>query len=714
MSSVDVDSLTWPASRLGLALSQAARLLRPGAVLSDLANPAPDVTKDSSRDAEIGRWIESGARRLSLGLEPIDGGATTIEDLAPSGGATVLLLPRQAAQERRLVVLLGKKGHGVLVLARDGEVTNVTGDALEALDGRVFGVLARAVDAAEVLGLRGLSPERTALLRWSFRRRGRGQNPPEGWVLTPEADSFWLRARAAGVGGKLFVGGLAYLGQVACFAIAMWLAGKGALEGHLETSWLAAFALVLMIMVALRGFAASAFGQASIGIAGLARERLLEGILRLSSDEVRNRGVGQWLGLVMEVDALEAVARGGGLLAVAAVFDLILGVVAMALGAGGVLHIALMLLWLGVFAVCLARYRHRLTAWTDARLALTYDLVERMVGYRTLVVQGSAEERGRADADALTTYEERGTTLDKESAAFLSFIPRGWLVLGLAGLAPAFSGGAAHAGALAVGLGGLLLVRSAFQMLGEAGPALAAAAVAWARTGPLFRAANRSSDATADLVASSPDEAAVGRRGVLVGREVVFSYDGRPDPVLRGCSFEVQRGDRVLIEGESGSGKSTLGAVLSGLVPPSSGVLLLGGFDHHSLGLERWRQRSSGVPQFHANHVLASTLMFNLLFGRRWPARLDDIAEAEKVCRELGLDAVIARMPAGLQQIVGSSGWQLSHGERSRLFVARSLLQQVDVRVLDESLGALDPETMELALRCVLRRAETLVIIAHT
>ena len=61
--------------------------------------------------------------------------------------------------------------------------------------------------------------------------------------------------------------------------------------------------------------------------------------------------------------------------------------------------------------------------------------------------------------------------------------------------------------------------------------------------------------------------------------------------------------------------------------------------------------------------------------GRRWPATAADLAEARSVCDELGLGALLDRMPAGLVQQVGGSGWQLSHGEKSRVFLARALLQ---------------------------------------
>ena len=90
-----------------------------------------------------------------------------------------------------------------------------------------------------------------------------------------------------------------------------------------------------------------------------------------------------------------------------------------------------------------------------------------------------------------------------------------------------------------------------------------------------------------------------------------------------------------------------------------------------------------------------------------------DLEDAEAVCRALGLGPLIEKMPAGLQQQVGETGWQLSHGERSRVFLARALLQRSDLVVLDESFGALDPVTVDACLRCALDRAPSLLVIAH-
>jgi ATP-binding cassette subfamily B protein len=140
---------------------------------------------------------------------------------------------------------------------------------------------------------------------------------------------------------------------------------------------------------------------------------------------------------------------------------------------------------------------------------------------------------------------------------------------------------------------------------------------------------------------------------------------------------------------------------------------LLSGLDRSTLGDASWRRRVASAPQFHENHVLSASLGFNLLMGRAWPASADDLREAEAVCNALGLGALIARMPSRMNQIVGETGWQLSHGEQSRLFLARALLQGADVVVLDESFGALDPHTLHRCMDAVLERARTLVVIAH-
>jgi ATP-binding cassette subfamily B protein len=250
---------------------------------------------------------------------------------------------------------------------------------------------------------------------------------------------------------------------------------------------------------------------------------------------------------------------------------------------------------------------------------------------------------------------------------------------------------------------------------------------AWKQVGPLFQAAARPrhlpalgftppppGSVSAPVTAMSQQATnAGGQQPLIQARDVTFRYRAQGRPVLQDISLDVHPGDRLLVEGPSGGGKSTLAAVLTGLRAPESGSLLLWGFDHQILGTEEWRRRVVMAPQFQENYVFSETFAFNLLMGRRWPPQNEDLEEAEAICRELGLGALLARMPSGFQQSLGESGWQLSHGERSRLYIARTLLQKADLVVLDESFGALDPENLRLALQCVLNRAPTLMVIAH-
>jgi ATP-binding cassette subfamily B protein len=183
--------------------------------------------------------------------------------------------------------------------------------------------------------------------------------------------------------------------------------------------------------------------------------------------------------------------------------------------------------------------------------------------------------------------------------------------------------------------------------------------------------------------------------------------------VLRGCSLTLAPGERVRLQGASGGGKSTLASLLAGMRTPQSGLLLLDGLDRHTIGLNAWRRRVVVVPQFHENHLVLGSVAFNVLMGSGWPPTSDDFVRAEAVLRELGLGETLDRMPSGLLQMTGETGWQLSHGERGRLFLARALLQNPDVLILDESFAQLDPANVHRALDVVGACPSAVLLIAH-
>jgi ATP-binding cassette subfamily B protein len=454
-------------------------------------------------------------------------------------------------------------------------------------------------------------------------------------------------------------------------------------------------------------------GVFAIDVGQVLKKRLLYGALRLEPEEIRNQGAGQHLGRVIESSAVGSLALAAGFSGIMAVVEIVIAAAVLSMGSGGLLHTLLLALWAGLTAAVVYRYYRQTITWTDNRLEMTHDLVERMVGHRTRLAQEEPRRWHDGEDEALERHLALSMGMDRTSLRLSVWLARGWMLVGLAGLAPAFVAGTGTAGLLAVGLGGVILASRALATFESSLASLSAAAVAWRQASLLFKAASRPKPFTSPSFVTAPQQQSDESGSVIDADDVVFRYRDRGEPVLRGCSLEVRSGDRVLLEGPSGGGKSTLVSVLTGLREPESGLILLRGLDRQTIGADGWRRLVATAPQFQENHVLTGTFAFNLLMGRRWPAPNEDLAEAEEVCRDLGLGPLLDRMPAGLQQTVGETGWRLSHGEQSRLFIARALLQDADLVVLDESFAALDPESLELAMSSALRRSKSLLVVAH-
>jgi ATP-binding cassette subfamily B protein len=419
------------------------------------------------------------------------------------------------------------------------------------------------------------------------------------------------------------------------------------------------------------------------------------------------------LGSVLESDAVENLALTGALVNVVGVVELLAAAAVLALGAGGVPHMVTLLLW-GTGSAYLAwRYYVQRRDWTTQRLDMTHDMVEQMVGHRTRLAQQHPKRWHEAEDQFLPSYVEFSRRMDRAAVNLQLLVARGWLVIGLLGMGPMFVFGRTSTAAMAVSIGGVLLAYRALTRLSVGLTGLAGAVVAWQRASKLFDSAARPQSHAAVVWTPPKATSSEMRPTVLEAHNLVYRYNDRAQPALRNCSLRIQAGERLLLEGPSGGGKSTLGAIFTGLREPSSGLLLLHGLDRRTMGSDSWRRRVVAAPTFRDNYVLTETFAFNILMGRGWPPNAEDFAEAQTICTELGLDRLLARMPSGLMQMVGETGWQLSHGEKSRLYMARALLQNADVVILDESFAALDPETLQLAMRCALKRASTLLLIAH-
>ena len=643
-------------------------------------------------------------------MRPSDHGG--LGDAMVRGAAPALFAWRDAAGALRLLPVLRARGRRLTVIGPDLRTARCDAPALRdalarPLEAPVGARIDRMLDAA------GLPPaSRSRARRAMVDERLAAETVGGCWLLRPPADAPFLeQVRHARVPARLRRM-VALLAALAAMEIAGWATiGAAALDGHLDFGWLVAWVLMLASLVPLKLLARAIDAGVSLELAALMKRRMFAGALAFEPDRIRALGSGGLLGRVVESQALESLALGGGLGVLAAAVELAFAAAVLATAPGGGLLVALLAGWLVPTAWLAKRHWTALRRWTTMRLAMTNDLVERMAGHRTVLAQEPPARRADADDRAMQAYVDASRACDRSLLPLAAWVPAGWMLLGLAGLVPAFVAGDAGPAGLAIGLGGVLLASRGFGGLASGLGAVVRAAVSWVQVGELLTARRRADERPGTFGALADDGAA--RRGPLVEASGLgFRHAGAPAPTLHDAELRIGRGERILLQGASGSGKSTLAALLAGLRRPDSGVLLLGGLDRPTLG-DDWHALATAAPQFHENHVFSAPLAFNLLMGRRWPPSPADLEEARALCEDLGLGELLARMPSGLMQPVGETGWQLSHGERSRVFLARALLQRAPLTLLDESFAALDPDTLRRCLACAHERADTLMVVAH-
>lgn len=192
--------------------------------------------------------------------------------------------------------------------------------------------------------------------------------------------------------------------------------------------------------------------------------------------------------------------------------------------------------------------------------------------------------------------------------------------------------------------------------------------------------------------------------------DVRFRYDKKQGPdILAGLNLDLAAGSVVAIVGASGAGKSTLADVLLGLLVPDAGSVAVDGESLTGSRLAAWRRSVAYVPQ--ENFLFNQSIRANLLWG--YP----DASEAEiaHVLALTGAAATVAAMPNGLDTVVGERGGRLSGGERQRLIIARALLRNPTLLILDEATNALDQESERAVWTVIeqLRGRTTVLVIAH-
>ena len=187
-----------------------------------------------------------------------------------------------------------------------------------------------------------------------------------------------------------------------------------------------------------------------------------------------------------------------------------------------------------------------------------------------------------------------------------------------------------------------------------------------------------------------------------------FTYPGRED-VLRGIDLDVPAGKTVGLVGATGSGKTTLVRLLLRFHDPLGGTAMLDGHDVRDLTLSSLRGSISLVSQ--TTTLFPGTVRDNVLYGRPG-ANEDDIVEAARIAEAIGF---IDELPEGWDTNIGEDGHRLSGGQRQRIAIARAVLKDAPVLVLDEATSNVDNETEAALQRSIERisRDRTTLIIAH-
>ena len=191
-------------------------------------------------------------------------------------------------------------------------------------------------------------------------------------------------------------------------------------------------------------------------------------------------------------------------------------------------------------------------------------------------------------------------------------------------------------------------------------------------------------------------------------QNVSFSYDGEKD-VLKGVSLSIPAGQTVALVGPSGGGKTTLANLISRFFDPQSGVVKIGGVDVRSIPKEELMDTVAFV--FQNSRLIKASILENVRMGKPDATREEILAALQNA----QCDDIIEKLPNGVDTVIGTKGVYLSGGEQQRIAIARVMLKNAPVLILDEATAFADPdnETRVQAAFSNLSRGKTVIMIAH-
>jgi len=214
---------------------------------------------------------------------------------------------------------------------------------------------------------------------------------------------------------------------------------------------------------------------------------------------------------------------------------------------------------------------------------------------------------------------------------------------------------------------------------------------------------------TKPLVAEPANPRAIPASNGIQFEGVTFTYPGSERPALTGISLNISEGEKVAFVGFSGSGKSTLVDCIARFIDPQEGVVRVGGVDVRTASLHALRARMSMVGQH--TFLFNDTVLNNIWYGDLNASREQVMAAA----RTAFAHDFVMHLPQGYETVVGENGHTLSGGERQRIAIARALLKNAPILILDEATASLDnrsEQEVQQALQ-TLEEGRTTVVIAH-
>ena len=448
------------------------------------------------------------------------------------------------------------------------------------------------------------------------------------------------------------------------------------------------------------------------GVVLTTRQRLARHLLRLPIAEYDIRRTGDLLSRVgADSTLLRAVVTSGLFEVVSGAVMVVGATIAMIVVDPLLFGVALAGMGTGMtVAIIVSRRVRNLSEAAQARLGEMTSAVERAISAARTIRASGAEER---EAVAVNGSAVEAYTAGMRVARLRALIGPASAVAIQGALLLVLGVGGARVAAGAITVGDLVaFILFLFFLVLPLGQALNAYTQLQTGLGALQRIEEILAlpDETAGDAVPGPHAAPLnGRAAVAVEFDrVTFAYPGG-QPVLRDVSFTVPRGSRVALVGPSGAGKSTVLALIERFYEVTDGRVAVDGADLRDLPRDALRRRLGYVEQ--EAPVLAGTLRGNLLLT----APEADDARLLAALDEVNLGGLVTRTPDGLDVQVGEGGVLLSGGERQRLAIARTLLADAPILLLDEPTSNLDARN-EAALRQAIGAAaqrRTLIVVAH-